>query len=347
MIVSLPRKTQILYLILVLSTGSSIAQTSGVPECGIAEVLVSDSFEDGVIPPAVLAAESTALTLNVDARFRDATYAQSHIDLYGQFTGPASTGISVNQEPALIVDGQWLIRELALNEGSNEFTVTATTLEGSTQTQTVRIQYAPPSTPPLTEFRLSTASTYAPGFARFEIDIADGYRLLSSRFDFDGNGSDELLNPNISDGLLARYTLPGFYRARATLQIDDADPLTPPITQVHTQPVLLRHLGVVRYTLCQVFEKMRARLLAGNIPGALQTLHQPLRTPFSNLWTGMGIELPTVAAGLGFVRDGIIMNDSANYRMAKPAPEIEPDAYQLYPVIFDIGPDGVWRIGSM
>jgi hypothetical protein len=230
-----------------------------------------------------------------------------------------------------------------LQPGLNTFDVVATTLDGATEELVVAITRNDAATG-LAVLGVQTPSRYAPSSSRLRLELPAGVTPTRLRMDFDGNGTVDLDTTVASTPLVFRYALPGLYAAQAT--IDRATGEIPAQLIVNA-PILIQHPVETRLTLCSVFGAMRAGLAAEDVSTAALSLHPRLRDDFEPFWTSLGKGLPTVASQLGIIVDGTIGTEGfAEYVIARPVAG-QPGEFRAYRVQFDLGDDGVWRIGSM
>jgi len=91
---------------------------------------------------------------------------------------------------------------------------------------------------------------------------------------------------------------------------------------------------------------MRDRLIANDIPGALQALVPELQPTFQAIWTSLGSSLVSTAQGLGQIIDGRYSRDTVELLLARPNPA-NPGTAQVFQVQMARGSDGIWRIVAM
>jgi hypothetical protein len=319
---------------------------SAQEQCGIPEVMLRDGFEPDALPGPLFFPDNAPLSITLDPGQAGSTVAGPTTIVSGTFSGPPGTGISARGRPAVRVGNRWLIPNVPLNAGSDTITLTATTLAGATATQTL-ILTRDDSTAAQARLSVETPQRFAPGSSRLRLDLAPALVVERLRVDFDGNATVDLDTTNASTPLVSPYSQPGVYTATATIDLAPGSPSTPPNTLTRTVRVAIQNLAETREDLCSVFGRMRGRLAANDVPGALLTLHPRLRPTFQTLWTSIGTGLPGVASQLGTIVDGSIGSEGyAEYVIARPVVG-QPGQFVGFRVQFDRGPDGVWRIGSM
>jgi hypothetical protein len=313
--------------------------------CGIGAITFRDGFEANSNPAPFVFAENAPLSLSLDSGQNGSTVVGPTTTLSGTISGPPGTGVAASNRPAQRAGDRWFIHNLPLDVGTNSVTVTATTLSGATTTQNVSITRddAPSATARLT---VETPERFAPAAVRLRLDLNSTLVVTRLRVDFDGDGTPEIDTTSTATPLLFTYPVPGLYTATATVDLAPGSPGTPPNSFTRSAKVLVQNLLETRQDACAVFGRMRTRLAASDIPGALLTLHPRLRPEFQTLWTNLGASLPSIAAQLGLIVDGTIGPRFVEYLIARPVTG-QPGEFLGYRVQFDQGADGVWRIGSM
>jgi hypothetical protein len=164
--------------------------------------------------------------------------------------------------------------------------------------------------------------------------------------DYQGDGSFEVDSTNPAVLLSHAFDAPGVYLANARVSFDDGDPLTALVVREAKYRIHMQSLAYARQTLCGLYYGMKQRLIANQIPLALNTLGPRIKPRFQTLWTSLGTNLPTVAARLGQMTIGQISDVSAEFIVSIPNPAV-PGEFFGYPVLFTRGTDGVWRIYGM
>lgn len=345
-----PRERARLHHLRIVLLGWSVlwfgaAQAQYPPDsCGIPERIWPAGFEADDMPAANLPAQSTALTLAIDSSLIGASTDSERIAVFGAFAGPPNTGVSDGAMPALTDGGRFLLPAADLSLGPNTFIITATTIDGATVSRSLTItRTAPSQLRP--RFLVDDASVFAPGFARFRFVVPNGLGVTALSIDFDGDGTTDTQGLTALDGVRARYAIPGFYPARATVSWDDGDPVTPIETAELSAPLLMRHTDLQRLTLCDTWFGMSARLVTSDLPGAALRLVPAFRDEATAVWTELGQDLPSVVGQLGLVVDGSVGAAVSELLIARP--RADAGSWDGFPVQFELGRDGVWRISRM
>ena len=323
---------------------STAQATCGSPP----EVVFDDGFRDRSYPPPVsapppvtLPPEATPLAVQITTPAPGFTTSRSDVEVLGTFAGPPNTGIRINGRTPFIDGNQFVLPALSLPPGASSIDARVVSMSGATQSATTSVAVDPGAVVDLVAFNADRAGGFAPMAITFSWTTTTPTTFARLEVDFDDNGTFEIDTTDLSAQLRYVYINPGVYRARVRLT-------TPPpesTTHVATRTVVSVNSNYTRSTLCYLFERMRARLTASDVPGALQALHPTLRPDFDTFWTANLAMLPTIAAQLGTIADGVLGRDSAQLMVTRPvAAQNEPDAFFAN---FEADADGVWRISGM
>lgn len=313
--------------------------------CGALPYDFRSGFESSEAFAVQLPPASTPLTLIIDPRFTGLSSDETTIDLDGTYTGPPNVGIAAVGRVAQVDGSHWRIEGLKLTLGANPITVTATDMDGNTQSANVTIQRVAVD-PNTLSFAADLPDGHAPRSAQFRFRVPANRTLVQIRLDVDGNGQFEQTTTQAGVRLLHRYVDPGWYSAAAQFTLDDGNAQTPLEVTTLTAPILVANLERTRKTLCFVYGAMKERLAASNIASATRALNPVIRPRFTTLWTNMGANLPTTVSALGTIAKGTIAPTFAELVVVRPdlAMPTENRGYRLQ---FDRAADGVWRIGGM
>jgi len=274
---------------------STAQATCGSPPA----VVFDDGFRDRAYPPPVAAPppvtlppEATPLAVQITAPAPGFTTSRSDVEVLGTFAGPPNTGIRINGRTPFIDGNQFVLPALSLPAGTSSIEARVVSMSGATQTTTVNVTVDPGAVVDLVDFKADRAGGFAPMPITFSWTTATPTTFARLEVDFDDNGVFEVDTTDPTTQLRYVYREPGIYRARVRLT-------TPPpesASHVATRTVVSVNSSYTKATLCYVFERMRARLTASDVPGALATLHPTLRPDFDTFWTANLAMLPTIAA---------------------------------------------------
>ena len=334
-----------LLFILILMSAFADAQEN----CGFPVSLLRSGFEAGEQQPlVVLPIDGTPLTVNIVSPIEGEVVPADKVQVYGSLTGPANLGVMVNGQLALSNATQFSSRPLVLDAGAQVISVTLTTIDGATIIGIRNITVSPSIG---ANVSLSAATTG--GYAPQTIPLTLITRLPAAQttvarvqIDYQGDGIFDVDSPDANVALSYNYDAPGAYIALARVSFDDGDPMTPLVVREGKYRIQMQSLAYTRQTLCATYYGMKHRLIANQIPPALNTLGTRIKPKFQTLWNSLGTNLATVAARLGQVTVGQISDVSAEFIVSIPDPAV-PGEYLGFPVLFSRGSDGVWRIYAM
>ena len=324
---------------------------SAQENCGFPVSLLKSGFEAGEQPAiATLPLDTTPLVVTLQAPANNLTVGSQTIQVFGSYTGPSNTGISVNDSPVFTNASGFASAPVALEVGVNTLTIKATTLDGPVQTFTRSVTYDPNAAP---EVLLTSGGVgdYAPARVAFflSVRVPVGQTMIQRvQLDFDGDGTFELDQTTVPTNIVYAYENSGNFTALARVSFDDGNAATPFEVRESSVRIAMQSMTFARQTLCGVYYTMKHRLQLGpsGITSALNTLTLDQRSDFQTLWTDLGSNLATVANSIGQVTNGRISSNSAEFSVAIPDPVNPPD-FLAFPVLFNRQSDGVWRIGGM
>lgn len=319
--------------------------------CGYPVSLLRSGFEAGEQPPTVvLQPSNTPLSLDVDGLTQGLNVGTELIQVFGPYTGPLNTGITVNGQAVATTDTRYASSYIRLEPGSNTIDIVATTMDGDTQTISRTINYVSTLLPDIEII----ADGYS-GFAPARVNFALRYQipalqtaLTRVEIDYNGDGTFEYDAATVPTTLRFDYGVAGDYAALIRLTFDDGNSGTPLEVRTSTARVILETLARTRQTLCFVYYTMKQRLLPGQsgVASALNTLAPTLRTEFEPIWLALGANLGSIASQLGEVAGGRISVTTAEMTVAVPDPAVSGEFFG-FPVVLRRSEDGVWRIAEM
>lgn len=327
-----------------IATAQSCPTVPAPGTCGCDFDLI---FENGYQPPAAASAlppNSTPLALNWTTPADGAIVGAEFVQPRGSFTGPANTGITVNERVALTAADGFLGPTIALTPGSNVLTLKATTLDGATQTITRTITFNASIAPEAT-LVADAVGGYVPYSASFRVRLKSGSdkTIQQIAIDYLSDGQVDFTTSDPLEVLSNSYSNIGLAQASAVVTL--RDPMNVTSTVNVSRWVLSESLPITRLTLCKVFNDMKLRLAANSIPQALLAVNADYRPRMQALWTGLGAGLPNAANNLGFVLDGDLSSYQAQLRVARPQATLTN--WSVFPMLLTRDADGVWRIRRM
>lgn len=326
-----------------------VGRAGAAESCGTNLTLMKSSFETGEQPQyAEVPPDNTPLTLSVDYPTDGLVTSAPYVQVFGSHTGPANTGMTVNDRVVVSNATKYTSQLIPLELGANVITVTATTQDGATQAVARTVTYNPAAADPV-RLTATTAADFAPLRVPFQLTAAPppGQPSITRvRIDFDGDGNFDSDTANIPSAIARDYAVPGVFLARARITFDDGNGMTAPVEHDSTFQIQMHQIAYTREVLCTVYYGMKHRLQANNVASALNTIASAKRPQYQSMWNSAGGNLPTIAGGLGDIVQGRIADISAELVAAVPD-AAHPGDYLGYQVLLGRDADGVWRITGM
>ena len=284
------------------------------------------------------------LSVTVLAPASGTSLSSESVDVYGSFSGPTNTGISVNgQIPAVTVGNSFLAANVPLDPSIAALDVTATTLPGENFSTSVPflVTNQAPAVARLDVVAGSASTTFAPATITFEMNIGalpNGATVQSVVLDFDGDGITDYTGPVDAAPTTFTYLNAGFYEA--TLKVTDSNNLV----SYARRRVALRDLVAERSMLCDVHAYLRDRLLSNDASGAANAFAPLVYQQYLSFFQSLGANAPDLAGQLGLVTSGYITPADAYMSMVRDNDDQTRSAFPLHVGKND---DGVWRILGM
>lgn len=334
--------------ILPVSTVKGAAISAGSVLCGI-DGIFSDGYEGTFTPVAQLSGgfASPGLTqditgtgtLNVTIA-TSGTTSDAAVDVTGTFTGPVNTGIAVNGVAGFTAGGKFVVPNVPLVAGSNTLNVTATIIPGTTVTASGSITQSGTATP----ITVATDRTlgYAPFTETFNYligTLAGNATISSVAIDFRGIGSNDYNGTLTGAPASYAYSTPGLYLAQ--FQFTDSNSVDYTIHRA----VLVQDIAVQRGMLCDVYGYLQDRLNAQDATGASNVFQPADRTTWLNYFTALGSNMPTAAAQLGVIVNGVLSPDFVDLLLVQD--NLTTQTRSGFPLRMTQSGDGVWRISEM
>lgn len=253
----------------------------------------------------------------------------------GTVTGSVNTGVAVAGTRAYVHNGVFVTPEMTLDSTVTSLAATATTMDGLTASASVAVSAT--ASEPDASLGTSTPVGFSPLPVKFRLDVKSGLTMQSVAVDFDGNGSTDYTGTAAGDLPLFTYPAPGAYTATANLAFVGHAPMSV------TYRVMVVALADQRTAICSTYAHLRARLSAQDATGAGYALAGSLKSRLTPVFTALGVRMPSVAANLGTLADGLIGFDAADITAVRDL----TSEVRGYPVHFVRDASGVWRIDSM
>ena len=200
--------------------------------------------------------------------------------------GGADVGVTVNGTVAAVHGARFAV-QLPVTTDTSVVTATATTVGGAMASHRVAVGVlgSANSGPALISM---PAAGVAPLTVQFSIA---GTTPRSIALDTDGDGRSDFTGPSLQ-GQPFTYSQPGLYFPMATVQDAQGGRFT--LTAV----VLVESPAIVTARFQNLWNGLKAKLIAGDTPGALTLISPAIRSQFSRVFQALGQNLSTIAGTL-------------------------------------------------
>lgn len=284
------------------------------------------------VPPPVL---GITPTISITWPTAGSVLPAGKVQIVGTVSSSTNTGVAVAGTRAYVQNGIFVTPEMTFDTSVSGLVAVATTMDGLGAAASVAVT-ASASEP---DAALSTATPvgFSPLPVRFRLTLKSGLTLQSVAVDFDGNGSTDYTASSLSELPIFTYPAAGAYTATANLTFDGHAPVT-----VKYRVIALA-LADQRTAICSTYAHLRARLTAQDAAGASHALIGALKSRLLPMFNALGTRMPSVAANLGTLADGLIGFDAADITAVR---DLGNDV-RGYPIHFARDAKGVWRIDSM
>jgi hypothetical protein len=244
----------------------------------------------------------------------------------------AEVSVSVNGVPAS-VQGSTFAAMVLVGPGTTTLTATATTSTGHPVSHSIAVK-SPSNTTEAIELVATPSSGVAPLTVSFMLRGAPSASTVE--LDFDGDGGVDFSGPSLT-GQHFTYTQTGVYFPVATLTDGQGG-------QTNVTGTVLVHSPSVATTWFQtLWNSFKARLVAGDVTGALTYLSPAIQPDFDELFRSLGPDLPAIASSLENLSVVEQLDDLAEAAVVRQ----EDDTPFLYFVYFRRDNLGSWLIEEM
>ena len=213
-----------------------------------------------------------------------ASLAADFMIVTGTYQAPPNSGITVNGVVASN-DGQgnFAANNVPITSGANTFTVTLTTADGQSVTQTQLVNSS--ATAPM-QIYVDPDVDFAP--ATFTIRVKNRTANTISSFSYSNLGGGQIDTSGSSQTVLGsiRYTVPGLYTPRFTITDSSAN------TYTQTLAVHVQDKASLDQVLKRIWNDFTGALAARNIPRAMNSLSITARARYGQALLQIAPALP-------------------------------------------------------
>jgi hypothetical protein len=288
-------------------------------------------------PPVYANGNDPSLSLVVTSPTSNASVAGSMVNVTGTYTGPLDTGITVNDQPAIVSNGQFYVNNVSIALGSNTLTIVATTLGGLSVSQTLLVTSTGAS--PLI---LTAQSGYV---GASSLNVGFGYTYTGSaalqtlEMDYLGTGFNAVASGSQIPAYAVTYdyTAPGTYPASIRLTDVNGMQYVATVYIVVQDPVQMDAL------FTSIWGDMTTALSEGSEPAALSVLDYTAQQKYGPVFDALLPGMSAIVVSFSPLLQSSFTPTTAEYAVVRTQGGIK----QLYLVYFIQDSNGVWRLDGM
>jgi hypothetical protein len=246
--------------------------------------------------------------------------------------GPSEIGITVNGYVAETQAGKFAVDGVALVEGANTVTVTATDGAGVTGSASVNVTVPAGAGEPPVQLETISANRVAPASVMINAKIDSELPLASYQLDFEGDGVVDVTGTTWSE-ITRTYSSPGLYIP--TLTVRD----TQGTTYTARTVVNVWDGAALDALLRGKWTAMRDAVSAGDLEDALAMFLPNSRERYQFVFLDLGSLLPTILASI----EQVHLLSVTGYEAEAEAVRTEDGIPFSYPMSFRRDANGLWR----
>jgi hypothetical protein len=281
-----------------------------------------------------LALVSTPLALSILSPTAGASLSTDLVHVTGTFSGPPNTGITVNGVVACTDGAHFYADNIELVPGDNQITVTATTLDGRTLTQTFTVASVGQAFIQVTS---EPACGVAPLSVTFEVTSRSDILLNKVTIDYDGNGTIDYTSLSPTTPVLFGYPIPGTYQAQFTVTDVQGNVFHETLT------IVVQDLGAADQMFQLLWNGMHAALVSGDKASALRYLNGPAQAKYDPVFAALMADMPTIVASYASFQRFAFTSRMTEYALNRMIDGVN----RIFLINFMQDDDGVWRFDSM
>jgi len=294
----------------------------------------------GTVTASATVTVTSPITLTITSPIDGATINRPDTMVQGTITNTTGneTGITINGVLALIQGTQFVANHVPLQEGENTITAVAVDTAGYLAQASITVysqiigDYITITANP--ESGIATLDTTLRIDATFTPSMIDIVKLPG------GPDPLEYLPGSESNETIARLDQTGLYFFTAIAEDDQGN------SYIDTVAVQVINEAVLDGLLRAKWEGMKARLLVGDVEGALDYFSVPSRNEYNEIFTILSEDLVDIANGMEDIDLIYIEENVAKYRIRNDQ-EISGESHRLtYYIYFIKDPYGIWFIDS-
>lgn len=295
---------------------------------------ISASGAGGTMSSAVTIAIRSPISLQILSPVDASVVNRPDVLVLGTFdnsTG-SETGITVNGEVATVYGNQFVFNHLPLKDGENTITVTATDINGQSETTTSTV------TADIPEHYIRLVSNIESGSSPLEatLQINGTFSIEDATLSYIGETPEELMEIE-----------PDEYQLRMTekgITYLTAEVIHETVVYTDTIAVVAVNTDEIDALLQQKWSGMKTALISGDIELALEAHHEHFHDKYRAIYHALGDNLPTLAGQMQNISMINCIEGGAKYRIRQDH-DVDGQIVSItYYVYFIRDEDGLWKI---
>ena len=280
---------------------------------------------------------SGPINLTVVAPANGATISGDKALVVADLEAPLNTGLTVNGIPASGVPTSSGLRFYAtapLTVGQNVLTVTATTLDGREVTRTIEIGSTGPSAFSVTA---EPAAGVAPQEAHFRIADQLGVGIQEVRYDFDNNGTQDLVTADPFETVSATFSGVGLRTISVSIVDASGTIRNQTANLVLLDPAQMD--GVIR----AIWDGMNSALIAGDKETAMRFLSATAKEKYGPVFDALMPRMPDIVDSYSTPQRSYLSTDMAEYGVNRSI----DGTNRIFMIGFVTNDKGQWNVSEM
>jgi hypothetical protein len=291
---------------------------------------VTATGSGGMVTAAATVTVVSPISVQIISPANGALIDRPDVVVKGTFvnTTGSETGLTVNGRPAMVSGNTFIFNDSSLEDGLNTIMVTATDIDGHSQTATTTVNVTLP------EHYINLSSNIESGSSPLELTLSiDGsFSIDNSTLSYAGVEAAELTK-----------TQPDEYRVTLTekgIVYFTAQVVHEGVTYTDTFAVMVVDGAQIDALLQQKWNDMKAKLASGDIDGALNYFSEGAKPMFEYNLTLLKDHMDEIISGMQSISLVKIQENQAEYSLIG---QQDGQSFSFY-LVFQKSADGIWQI---